>query len=64
MAVPDLSRETKRSTIRGLVFEAHRLLYHSTLGLRVIKKNKVRGADSQRLKDFCIEGSYLRLANF
>ena len=26
----------------GLVFKAHRLLYHSTLGLRVIKKKKVR----------------------
>ena len=25
----------------GLVFEDHRLLYHSTLGLRVIKKKKV-----------------------
>ena len=24
----------------GLAFEAHRLLYHSTLGLRVIKKKK------------------------
>jgi len=24
----------------GLVFKAHRLLYHSTLGLRVIKKKK------------------------
>jgi len=24
----------------GLVFEAHRLLYHSTLGLRVIEKKK------------------------
>jgi len=24
----------------GLVFKAHRLLYHSTLGLRVIKNNK------------------------
>jgi len=24
----------------GLVFKAHRLLYHSTLGLRVIKKTK------------------------
>ena len=24
----------------GLVFVAHRLLYHSTLGLRVIKKKK------------------------
>ena len=25
----------------GLIFEAHRLLYHSTRGLRVIKKKKV-----------------------
>ena len=28
----------------GLVFKAHRLVYHSTLGLRVIKKEKVGGA--------------------
>jgi len=27
----------------GLVFEAHRLVYHSTLGLRVIKKKKSCG---------------------
>ena len=27
----------------GLVFKAHRLLYHSTLGLRVMKKKKKRG---------------------
>jgi len=26
----------------GLVFKAHRLLYHSTLGSRVIKKKKKR----------------------
>ena len=26
----------------GLVFEAHRLVHHSTLGLRVIKKTKKR----------------------
>jgi len=24
----------------GLVFKAHRLVYHSTIGLRVIKKKK------------------------
>ena len=29
----------------GLVLKAHRLLYHSTLGLRVIKKKKRRGWD-------------------
>ena len=27
----------------GLVFQAHRLLYHSTLGLRVIKKTEKSG---------------------
>jgi hypothetical protein len=27
----------------GLVFKAHRLLYHSTLGSRVIKKKKKYG---------------------
>jgi len=27
----------------GLVFKAHRLFYHSTLGLRVIKKKKRKG---------------------
>jgi len=33
-------RNVKR--FRGeLVFKAHRLLYHSTLGLRVIKKKKL-----------------------
>jgi len=30
----------QRSFRGGLVFEAHRLVYHSTLGLRVIKKKK------------------------
>ena len=29
--------------MRGLVFKAHRLLHHSTLGLRVIKKKAVLG---------------------
>jgi len=28
----------------GLVFKARRLFYHSTLGLRAIKKKKVGGA--------------------
>ena len=28
------------SRVWGLVFNAHRLVYHSTLGLRVIKKKK------------------------
>ena len=40
----------------GLVFKAHRLVYHSTLGLRVIKKKKkssrrraARGREGARL---------------
>ena len=32
----------------GLVFKAHRRLYHSTLGLRVIKKKKTRYAAAER----------------
>ena len=31
-------RDLRRA--RELVFKAHRLVYHSTLGLRVIKKKK------------------------
>ena len=36
-----------RAPLRGdrLVFKAHRLLYHSTLGLRVIKKKKKKNKD-------------------
>jgi len=36
-----VSRETSQRTLRGgLVFKAHRLLYHSTLGSRVGKQKK------------------------
>ena len=34
-----LRRKVKRFT-GGLVFKAHRLLHHSTIGLRVTKKKK------------------------
>jgi len=39
---PDNRAASKKSSLfrGGLVFKAHRLLYHSTLGLRVIKKKK------------------------
>ena len=30
---------------RGIVFKTDRRLYHSTLGLRVIKKKKIRNAN-------------------
>jgi len=37
----------------GLVFKAHRLLYHSTLGLRVIKKKKrVENREEERPSRF------------
>ena len=35
----------------GLVFKAHRLLYHSTLGLRVIKKKTKDGVGALSLMD-------------
>jgi hypothetical protein len=35
----------------GLVFEAHRLLYHSTLGSRVIKKKKKKRKTKKTKKD-------------
>jgi len=35
----------------GLVFKAHRLVYHSTLGLRVIKKKKNLRDDLSRVVD-------------
>ena len=40
--VGPLRRNVKRF-LGGLVFKAHRLLYHSTLGLRIIKKKKKVG---------------------
>jgi len=41
----------KEGRVRGgLVFKAHRWLYHSTLGSRVIKKKK-KGADRNRVGD-------------
>ena len=39
-----LSRNVERFQ-RGLVFKSHRLLYHSTLGLRVIKMKKKNKAE-------------------
>jgi len=61
------SRNVKRFR-GGLVFKAHRWLYHSTLGSRVIKKKRRCGvptalasACDARLPTLPEEGSYLRL---
>ena len=41
LATPSCIRKTSEQRFRGgLVFKAHRLLYHSTLGLRGIKNKK------------------------
>ena len=53
----------------GLVFEAHRLAYHSTLGLRVIemkKKNTFRSSDLQRLdvEAGVTKGSIIKVSSF
>ena len=41
----------------GLVFKAHRLVYHSTPGSRIIKKREKSGGFSvsrpKKLKEFC-----------
>ena len=47
----------------GLAFKAHRLLYHSALGLRVIKKKKNKKTEQllknkkkeQQIEDFCLK---------
>ena len=39
----------------GLVFKAHRIVHHSTLGARLIKKKKVRGACLQGAVDLIAE---------
>ena len=46
----------------SLVFEAHRLLYHSTLGLKVIKKKK-NCPDKEEGRGL-IPQTYLRLIDF
>jgi len=39
----------------GLVFKAHRLVYHSTLGLRVIKKKEKRLREVARFRGVVTE---------
>jgi len=50
----------RRPTGRGLVFKAHRRLFHSTLGLRVIKKKTKKGLDAYPEHDECGNLSRLR----
>jgi len=56
-----VSRHVKRFR-GGLVFKAHRWLYHSTLGSGVIKKEKKseprgrKGADDDRLASSTLQG--------
>ena len=38
--VCEVARRRRRHAAASIVFKAHRLVYHSTLGLRVIKKKK------------------------
>ena len=45
----------------GLVFEAHRLLYHSTLGLRVIKKKEKKMSFTVQGSGFRVQGSGSRV---
>ena len=45
----------------GLVFKAHRLVYHSTLGLGVIKKKKRAPSSSRRSTSAAAGGSSLEV---
>jgi len=55
-----LGRNVKRFR-GGLVFKAHRLVYHSTLGMRVIKQRRedqsVAGAGGARALDWISDGA-------
>jgi len=58
----DMTRNVKRFRA-GLVFKAHRLVYHSTLGWRVIKKKKKNrieafGADEQSEEGIRMEAAF------
>jgi len=51
----DMSRMDLVQWFRGgLVFKAHKLLYHSTLGLRVVKKKKHLGLQELDLSRMCL----------
>ena len=53
-----VAEDTKRQRFRGgLVLKAHRLLYHSTLGLKVIKKKKRQTCDVAFSRSLCISES-------
>ena len=43
--LPPLLRRNVQRCRGGLVFKAHRLVYHSTLGLRLIEKKKEGRSD-------------------
>ena len=46
----------------GLVFKAHRLLYHSTLGSRVMKKKKKKTHQTRASDEDCEAGAARHLA--
>jgi len=57
--VPRLLRRNVKRFRGGLVFKAHRLVYHSTLDLRVIKKKKYLGQEGDGDEKELVLGSVL-----
>ena len=55
-----LDRNVQRFRV-GLVFKAHRLLYHSTLGLGVIKKKSRASAAFTHRSEGCVPGVGVRV---
>ena len=51
LALEQLLRRNVKPFRGGLVFKAHRLVYHSTLGLRVIKKKRERERARERERE-------------
>ena len=67
MVPPTDSEQLLRRIVKqfrgGLVFVAHRLVYHSTLGLRVIKKKKRRRREQLKMfQGLCPESQGHNLA--
>jgi len=58
-ACEQLHRRNVKQFRGGLVFKADRLLYHSTLGLRVIKKKKKKGRVLSKKKRVVYRGASL-----
>jgi len=59
----NLKRPDEMNLRPGLVFKAHRLVYHSTLGWRVIKKEEKKPGHGQDVSCLVPNGTRTRVPN-